>query len=211
MTTAPGPLESALAIARHDRRHGMCACPRSAGAVHRGAEPVRRDAGWRRSNGPNMAIAAGRGHGPCARCGRCMIRCGPQTATFPRPGGNDQRQRCVHTCLRLPVALGYAWAWGISTCELWESWRCAPRWAAVHRDRKKSCQPTSRRSPIRATPASNWRLRRNRFLPGLQLFLALKTASAPKTNGRPRQQWSFSGLRRSLSPVTSRRPLNFPR
>ena len=34
-----------------------------------------------------MAIAAGRGHGPCARCARCTIRPGPRTAMSAIAGG----------------------------------------------------------------------------------------------------------------------------
>ena len=38
-----------------------------------------------------MAIAAGRGRGPCARCARCTIRPGPRTAMSAIAGGRSRR------------------------------------------------------------------------------------------------------------------------
>ena len=87
------------------------------------------------------------------------------------------------------------WALGISTCEFWESWRCAPRWADARRVRKTSHLLTSRRSPFKDTPASNWRSRLNPSQRGPPRCQGCKIVSAPKTNGRPRQRLSFSGPR----------------
>ena len=95
-----------------------------------------------------------------------------------------------------------------------ESWRSAPRWAAVRQARQISCRPTFHRWPIKATPASNWRLRLNLFRRGRPRCPALKTAGAPRTNGRrPRQscRGSFLAPRRSSLAVTNRRRRNWPK
>jgi hypothetical protein len=58
--------------------------------------------------------------------------------------------------------------------------------------------------PSKVTPAGNWR---SKLRPPAQPFCrAPKTVSVPKTNGRQRLRWSFSGPRRS-SLVAINRPL----
>lgn len=51
---------------------------------------------------------------------------------------------------------------------LWESWRYAPRWAAARQRLRISRRLTFRPSPIKHTPASNWRWRLRPSRPGQQ-------------------------------------------
>jgi hypothetical protein len=72
----------------------------------------------------------------------------------------------------------------------------------VRRVRKISRRLRSRRSPSRATRASNWRSRLNLYRPRPLPCPALKTASALRTVGQQRRRSLSSGPRRSTVPDT---------